>query len=51
MVRLLPSTTLVEVVIAPASSAEAMVNAFITDPGSYGRATAGLSYRVGLTEL
>ena len=40
--RLLSSTTVSFVVIAPASSAAATVNAFMTDPGSYWRATAGL---------
>ena len=42
MVRLLSSTNVSVVVIAPASSAAAMVNGFITEPGSYCRETAGL---------
>ena len=39
---MLSSSNLSRVVMAPASSAAAMVNAFITDPGSYMRETAGL---------
>ena len=35
----------VVVLILPASSVAAMVKAFITDPGSYWRATAGFANR------
>ena len=42
MRRLLSSRNVSSVSIAPASSAAATVKAFITDPGSYWRATAGL---------
>ena len=45
MRRLLLSTTRSVVLIAPASSAAAMVKAFITEPGSYWRLTAGLVNR------
>jgi hypothetical protein len=45
MRRLLSSSNVSEVVIAPASSAAAIVKAFMTDPGSYWRATAGFANR------
>jgi len=47
MRRLLSSLTVVWRSMAPASSAAATVNAFITDPGSYCRLTAGSVKRAG----